>query len=91
MTQADTILLARWQSIDGEGRLVAVEIDLDYTVDRFAEDGDLVECGLKQSPLQASIDGGQQDDQSGVQRLRCVELSEVGAVSPDPRNCSLSF
>ena len=47
----------RGRPIVKRGRhLLAVEIDLEHAIDRFAADGKLIECGLKQAPLDVPAD-----------------------------------
>jgi hypothetical protein len=57
--------------------LPAVEIDLDHAVDGFADDGELVERGLEQVLLHHPIDGRDQNDEAGMERLRRVKLPEI--------------
>ena len=42
----------RGQIVEGEGHILAVEVDLEHAVDRLADDGELVERSLKQTLLQ---------------------------------------
>ena len=60
--------------------LPAVKIDLDHAVDRFADDGELVERGLEQAPLQMAIDDRYQNDETSMQGLGRIELPEVARV-----------
>jgi hypothetical protein len=50
--------LARGKIVEDESYVVAVEIDLEHPVDRFAEGGEFVERGLEQTLLQDPVDGG---------------------------------
>jgi hypothetical protein len=63
--------------VDGESHIAAAEIDLDHPVDRFAEDGELVERGFEEQLLQDSINRRDQNDEPGMQRLRRVTTSKA--------------
>ena len=60
--------------------LPAVEIDLEHAVDRLADDGELVERGLEQAPLQIAIDDRYQNHETDMQGLRRIELPEIAGV-----------
>jgi hypothetical protein len=64
--------VARGEVIEREGHIVALEIDLDRAVDRFAEAGELVERGPEKALLHDAADSGDQDDEAGLQRLSRV-------------------
>ena len=70
--------------------LPAVEIDLDHAVDRFADDGELVECGREQAPLQMAIDDRYQNDETSMQGLGRIELPEVARVVGNEDEIGLS-
>jgi hypothetical protein len=69
---------------------IAVEIDLEHPVDRFADDGELVKRGAEQFPLQRAADRRDQDDQAGMQRLRRVETPEIAGVIGDEDKVSVA-
>jgi hypothetical protein len=75
--------LACGKIVDGESHIVAVEIDLDHPVDRFAEDGELVERGFEEPLLQDSVDRRDQNDEPGMQRLRGVKAPKVARIIGD--------
>jgi hypothetical protein len=50
----------------GKDCLVAVEVHLKNAVDRLAEDGEFIEGGFEQVPLQGTVDGRFEDNQSGM-------------------------
>src|SRR5208283_1673204 len=54
------------QIVKRERHLFAVEIDLEHSVDRFADNGELVERRLEQALLHRAVDGRDQDDKAGV-------------------------
>ena len=59
--------------VKGQGHLIAVEIDLQYAVERLTDDGEFVERCLEQVLLHRPVDGRDQDNKAGMQRLRRVE------------------
>ncbi|HEY3911694.1 MAG TPA: hypothetical protein VGM07_17670 [Stellaceae bacterium] len=56
---------------------------LDHPIDRFAEDGELVERGFEEPLLQASVDRRDQNDEPGMQRLRRVTTPKVARIIGD--------
>ena len=70
----------RRKIVSREGHVLAVEIDLEHAVDRFADAGELVERGAEQLLLHHAVDDRDQDDKAGMQRLRCVKLPKVARV-----------
>ena len=70
--------------------LPAVEIDLEHAVDRLADDGELVERGLEQAPLQMAIDDRYQNDETSMQGLGRIELPEVARVVGNEDEIALS-
>ena len=69
--------------VERERHLVAVEIDLEDAVDRFADDSKLLDRGPEQALLEVAADIGQKNDEAGMQRLGRIELSEVAGVVGD--------
>ena len=70
--------------------LPAVEIDLEHAVDRLADDGELVERGLEQAPLQIAIDDRYQNHETDMQGLRRIELPEIAGVVGNEDEIALS-
>src|SRR5215469_6136766 len=66
-----------------ERHFFAVEIDLKDAVNRFADGGELVKHRAEQFLLHDAIDDGDQNDEAGMQRLRCVKLTEIAGVVGD--------
>ena len=75
--------LACGKIVNGEGHIVAFEIDFDHPVDRFAEDGELVKRGFEESLLQDPVDRRDQNDEAGMQRLRRVKTPKVARIVGD--------
>jgi hypothetical protein len=69
---------------------VAVEIDLQDTVDRLADRGERVERGLEKPPLEIPIDSREKDDETGMQRLRGVEAPKVARVVGDENEVAVA-
>ena len=69
--------------VEREGHLVAVEIDFTHSFDRFADDIELVERRPEQFSLQRAIDDGDQNDETGMQRLRRTETTKIARVVGD--------
>lgn len=57
------------QIVEGEGYVLAVEIDLEHAVHRLADDGELVERSFEETLLQDAADNRDQNDEAGMQRL----------------------
>jgi hypothetical protein len=72
----------RRQIVKRQRHFLAVEIDLDHAIDRLPDDGELIERRLEQAVLHHAVDGWDQNDQPGVQGLRCIELPR--AMKPKP-------
>lgn len=71
------------QIVKRQRHRIAIEIDLEHTIDRFANNGELVERGFEQTLLHHSVDGRDQDDEAGMQRLRRIELPEIARLVGD--------
>ena len=74
---------AREQLVKRERHLLAVEVDLQHAVNRFPDEGELVERGAEKFLLHHAIDGRDQNDKAGMQRLRRIELPEITGVVGD--------
>ena len=71
------------QIVEGEGDVLAVEIDLEHAVDRLADDGELVERSPEKALLQNAADGRDQNDEAGMQRLGRIEAPEIARIVGD--------
>ena len=67
-----------------------MEINLEHAVDRLADGRKLVERGLEQAPLHDAADGGNQDDEAGMQRLHGIKLPEVAGIIGDEDEIGLA-
>jgi hypothetical protein len=73
-----------------ERHLLAVEVDLKNSVDRLADEGEIVERGAEKFLLHHAIDGRDQNDKAGVERLRGIELPEITGVVGDEHEIAIT-
>ena len=71
------------QIVEGEGDVLAVEVDLEHAVDRLTDDGELVERSPEKALLQNAADGRDQNDEAGMQRLGRIEAPEIARIIGD--------
>jgi len=68
----------RWrQIVKRERHFLAVEIDLQDPIDRLADDGELIERGLKETLLDFAVDGRDQNDEAGMEWLRLDDMLTI--------------
>jgi hypothetical protein len=69
--------------VERERDVLAVEINLENTVDRLANRGEFVERGLEKALLKIPTDDREKNDEPGMQRLRRIEPPKVARVVGD--------